>query len=73
MWIMLFSIFWYSQPIPTIENVGSRRSNFFHAFLEKEAFVGFAVSTFLVILGFLAIHRLHTSEEAFLSSPTARV
>ncbi|ORC90611.1 transmembrane protein NRF-6 [Trypanosoma theileri] len=73
MWIMLFSIFWYSQQIPTIENVGSRHSNFLYAFFEKEAFAGFAVSTFLVIAGFLALHRLHTSEEAFLSSPTARV
>ncbi|PWV11549.1 hypothetical protein C3747_58g26 [Trypanosoma cruzi] len=73
MWIMLFSSFWYSQQIPTMDNIGSPPVNFIYAFLGKEAFAAFAVGTFLTIAGFLALHRLHVSEELLMSSPTARV
>ncbi|RNF21260.1 transmembrane protein NRF-6 [Trypanosoma conorhini] len=73
MWVMIFSYFWYSQQIPTLENVGSRQVNILYAFLEKEAFAAFTVGTFLLIAGFLALHRLHVSEELLMKSPTARV
>ncbi|RNF04448.1 transmembrane protein NRF-6 [Trypanosoma rangeli] len=69
---MIFSLVWYARQILIMENVDLPRVNFVYAFLEEEAFAAFTVGTFLLIAGFLALHRLHLFEEllmTFLTTP----
>ncbi|SCU65021.1 uncharacterized protein TEOVI_000720600 [Trypanosoma equiperdum] len=72
LWVTIFGTFWFTQQISPVNSSVVPSDSMLYAFLQKRVFSACAISTFLVIAGFLTLHRLHIYEEWQMKSPAVR-